>query len=434
MFCDETKIKVVAGKGGDGSASFRREKFVPKGGPDGGDGGRGGSVMIKSDENINTLFDINCRKFYKASSGENGKGKNMSGKMGEDLILKVPVGTVIWNADKSAIIADLNKNNQEFILAKGGKGGLGNQHFATSTNQAPTFAENGEPGQEKEVVLELKLVADVGLIGMPSVGKSTLISHVSNARPKIAEYEFTTLIPNLGVVDMQRYGGSNTNSFVIADMPGLIEGASIGKGLGLKFLKHIARTSVIIHIVDPLRENPVETFTKIQNELKAFDKSLIKKPLIVAINKIDAVSEKDIEKLEIALKPKLPKKSTKIFKISAVTGTGLKDLLFAALKIVQKTRQASIKKARQAPTEELIVLHPHEKLIKFQLKKEKGKIIITGERIEQLVKMTDVGNLEGLQRLYRFMNKMGIMKALKREKVKKSDIIEIAGKQIKRFE
>jgi GTP-binding protein len=435
MFCDETKIKVIAGKGGDGCASFRREKYIPKGGPDGGDGGRGGNVILKSNENINTLFEINSKKLYKATSGENGKGSNKTGKTGEDLTLEVPVGTVIWNENKSKIIADLNKNNQEFILAKGGKGGLGNQHFATSINQTPTFAENGEPGQEKEVTLELKLVADVGLVGMPSVGKSTLISHVSNARPKIAAYEFTTLIPNLGVVDMQRFGGSKTNSFVIADMPGLIEGASMGKGLGHKFLKHIARTSVIIHIIDPLRENPAETFEKIQNELKTFDKSLIKKPLIVAINKIDAVTEKDLEKIELTIRPKLPKKSVKIFRISAVTGTGLKELLFESLKIVEKARATRIKESLKKPeSEEIIVLHPHEKLVKFQLKKEKGKFIITGERIEQLVKMTNIKNLEGLQRIYKFMDKMGITRALRREKVKNNDIIEIADKQIQYLE
>ena len=245
MFCDELKIKVVAGKGGDGCVSFRREKFVPKGGPDGGDGGNGGNIIIKVNPHLNTLSNLANKKIYKADQGVRGKRKNMHGKSAQNLILEVPKGTIILNEDKSEMLADLNKEGELLTIAKGGKGGMGNARFVSSTHQIPRFAETGEPGEEKEVILELKLVADVGLIGLPSAGKSTLISVISNARPKIAAYHFTTLVPNLGVVSM---GGNN--SFVVADIPGLIEGASQGKGLGHQFLKHIARTKLLVHIVD----------------------------------------------------------------------------------------------------------------------------------------------------------------------------------------
>jgi len=454
MFCDETKIKVIAGKGGDGSVNFRREKFVPKGGPDGGDGGKGGNIIILADENINTLSDINSQKHYRAESGENGKKKKMSGKGGKDLILKVPVGTVIWNSEKTMIIIDLNKNGQAFTIAKGGKGGLGNQHFASSVHQSPTFAENGEPGEEKEIILELKMVADLGLIGMPSAGKSTLISHISNARPKIADYEFTTLIPNLGVVDLAHFGGSHSDSFVVADIPGLIEGAHQGKGLGHKFLKHISRTSVLIHMIDPLRGNPADNFIKIQRELELFDKNLVKKPLIVAINKIDAVREQDLKKIEEELKSIFQKKSqnkkskllpqktqpfsSKIFRISAVTGAGLKELLFEALKKIKEYKSKTIKKeekTQKIKSKEIPVLKPHETLVKFKIEKvikhkDHKVYVITGKRIEQLISMTDTNNPEGVQRLYHFFNKMGILRALKREKISFNDIIEIANKKI----
>lgn len=440
MFCDETKIYLKAGNGGDGAVTFRREKFVPKGGPDGGDGGRGGNIILLADENINTLSDINSKKHYRAESGENGKKKNMSGKGAEDLILKVPIGTVIWNSEKIMIITDLNKNGQTFVIAKGGKGGLGNQHFATSIRQTPTFAESGEPGEEKEVNFELKMVADVGLVGMPSSGKSTLISHISNARPKIAAYEFTTLVPNLGVVDLARFGGDRTDSFVVADIPGLIEGAHKGKGLGHKFLRHISRTSVLIHMIDPLRENPIENYTKIQKELELFDKSLLKKPLIIAVNKIDAVPEEDLKKVETDLKAKLKSFKGKIYRISAVTGAGLKELLFEALKQIREYKLLQKTNARKAAEKEnkereIPILRPHEQLIKFKIEKVKKHkkyktFFVTGERVEQLVNMTNFDNEEGLERIYNFLNKMGILRAIKREGAGEGDIIEIAGKNI----
>ena len=438
MFCDETTIKVTAGKGGDGAVTFRREKFISKGGPDGGDGGKGGSVILKANENLNTLSDLNSKKHYKATPGENGRRRNMTGKMGEDLILKVPVGTIIFNVDKSKIIADLTHKDQEFVVVKGGKGGLGNQRFASSTNQAPNFAETGEPGEETDILLELKMVADVGLVGLPSVGKSTLISHVSNARPKIAAYEFTTLVPNLGVVDMKKYGGSNEDSFVIADIPGIIEGASAGKGLGHKFLRHISRNSVLIHIIDPLRPNAIDNFKNIKHELTIFDKKLGKKPTLIAINKIDSIQPKELEKLIAKLKTEISPKPKKIYPISAITGQGLKELLFDSLKLVKKEKEKADKKTKKDSikySKETIVLKPHQKLVKFKIAKiKKGKghrtFIIEGERIEQVVTMTSITNPEGLERVYHFINKMGIQKALKREKATTSDIIEIAGKQI----
>ena len=438
MFCDETMITVKAGKGGDGAIAFRREKFVAKGGPEGGDGGRGGSVILIANENINTLSDINSKKLYKASHGENGSKKNMAGKYGENLYLKVPVGTVIWDESKEKIIVDLSKHGQEFIIAKGGKGGLGNQHFVSSIHQAPTFAESGEPGEEKIITLELKLVADLGLVGMPSVGKSTLISVVSNARPKIAAYEFTTLIPNLGVVNMTRFGGAHSDAFVVADIPGLIEGAHAGKGLGIQFLKHVSRTSVLLHMIDPLREDPIGNFFKIQKELELFDKKLVKKPLIISINKIDSVSEKDLEKIEDELKKRLKKKTLKVYRISAVTGEGLKELLFEALKQIRSYKLKESKKATKQKEKlslEVPILKPHEELVKFKIvkvkKTKKNKVFfVSGKRIEQLLNMTNIDNLEGLERIYHFLSKMGILKAVKRLGATHDDQIEIAGKRI----
>lgn len=441
MFCDETTIRVIAGKGGDGCIGFRREKYIPKGGPDGGDGGRGGNVILRANENINTLSDINSKKIYKAESGGKGMGANMSGRSGQDLYLDVPVGTVVFTTDKSKIICDLTTNHQEFIIGKGGKGGFGNQHFASSTNQAPKFAENGEPGEEKEVTLELKLVADVGLVGMPSVGKSTLISHISNARPKIADYEFTTLIPNLGVVDMPRFGGSRQENFVVEDIPGLIEGASKGRGLGHQFLKHITRTATLIHMIDPLRGEALLNFKKIQKELGIFDKSLLKKPTIVAINKIDAFDKKDIEKIEKAIQKEIKTKkffSKKIHKISAVSGEGLKELIFDALKLVKEERtkrRIEERKESNKILKEIPILEPHKRLVKFEItdiKRYKSHKVfeVQGSRIEQVVAMTNIENPEGLERVYHFLDRMGIERAVRKEGALEGDIIIIAGKRI----
>lgn len=321
-FVDYVKIYIKAGDGGRGCVSFRREKYVPKGGPDGGDGGKGGDIIIKASSELHTLLDHKYQKNYKAERGQHGKGSNMKGKDGEDLIIKVPVGTVIKDGETEEILADLDEEGKEFIAAKGGKGGLGNAHFATPTHQTPRFAQPGEPGEEKSIILELKLLADVGLIGLPNAGKSTLISVVSSAKPKIADYPFTTLTPVLGVVKYGEY-----NSFVIADIPGLIEGAHEGAGLGHQFLRHVERTSLLLHLVDisdHLTTDPVQDFEKIQKELVLYNPELIKKPLAVAGTKTDLAYEgKRLKKL----KKYCEKKGIDFFPISAVKKEGINKLI-----------------------------------------------------------------------------------------------------------
>ncbi len=321
-FVDYVKIYIKAGDGGRGCVSFRREKYVPKGGPDGGDGGKGGDIIIKASSELHTLLDHKYQKNYKAERGQHGKGSNMKGKDGEDLIIKVPVGTVIKYGKTEEILADLDEEGKEFIAAKGGKGGLGNAHFATPTHQTPRFAQPGEPGEEKSIILELKLLADVGLIGLPNAGKSTLISVVSSAKPKIADYPFTTLTPVLGVV---KYG--DYKSFVIADIPGLIEGAHEGAGLGHQFLRHVERTSLLLHLVDisdHLTTDPVQDFEKIQKELVLYNPELIKKPLAIAGTKTDLAYEgKRLKKLEKYCE----KKGIDFFPISAVKKEGINKLI-----------------------------------------------------------------------------------------------------------
>ena len=423
MFCDELKIRVIAGRGGNGCVSFRREKFVPKGGPDGGDGGNGGAIILKVNPHLNTLGKLANKKVYKAEKGVEGKGKKMHGKNAEPLMLEVPKGTIIFNEDKSEQLADLNKAGQEFLCAKGGKGGLGNARFMSSTHQAPRFAEDGEPGEEQKIILELKMVADVGLIGLPSVGKSTLISVISNAKPKIAAYHFTTLIPNLGVVTV------DGNSFIVADIPGLIEGASQGKGLGHQFLKHVSRTKLLVHILDASSLTLDIDFKIINQELKEFDPSLTKREQLIVLNKIDLFSPKELKEKITELK-RITKKS-KIFPISAVTHKDLPPLLFAILKSLTKIK----KKPQPAEPKSIPILRPHlEKetfrIEKIVLKKDHKVFQITGRRIEQVVIMTNINNAEGLERIYHFMEKMGIKKAVEKKGAKIDDIIKIKEKNI----
>ncbi len=320
MFIDYAKIEVIAGNGGKGMVSFRREKYVPKGGPDGGNGGNGGSVIIRANRQLNTLLDFRYKKIYKAPNGENGMSSNKFGKRGNDIIIKVPCGTMIKDAVSSEIIADLVNDGDEVIVCKGGFGGRGNAEFATSTNQAPRIAEPGTDGEEKFLELELKLIADIGLVGLPNAGKSTLISVISAAKPKIADYPFTTLVPNLGIV---RY--ADDNSFVVADMPGLIEGAHLGKGLGIQFLKHIERTKAIVYLVDCTDENPKATLNTLINELKLFNKEMLAKPQILAFTKLDIADEnlsKEIKKIKLG-----NKKFQSAHYISAATNAGIKDLV-----------------------------------------------------------------------------------------------------------
>lgn len=429
MFCDELKLKIIAGSGGNGAVSFRREKYVPMGGPDGGDGGHGGDIIIKVNPQLNTLSHLASLKMYKADSGVNGSKKNMFGKNAESLILEVPRGTMVFNPDKSKMLADLSKENDSFIIAKGGKGGKGNARFVSSTHQAPRFAESGEPGEAKEIIMELKLMADVGLIGMPSSGKSTLISVISNARPKIAAYHFTTLIPNLGVVNMEQFGGSKFDSFVVADIPGLIEGASQGKGLGIQFLKHISRTKILVHLIDGTLPAADKNYSTINKELKTFDLNLAKKEQIVVINKIDM-----LDKTALNLKIKELKKIVKaeIFPISALTKEGLKPLIFMVLKKLTEFKNT---KKSQKNKKIIPILKPHLNRGSFEIekiiyKKDHKIFRINGKRIEQLLLMTDINNPEGLERIYHYLERLGIKKAVERQGAFIGDIIRIKEKSI----
>ncbi len=430
MFCDELKLKLVAGKGGDGFVSFRREKFVPRGGPDGGDGGNGGNIIFKVNSNLNTLSHLANRKTYKAEPGVGGKKKNMHGKNAEHLTLEVPKGTIILNEDKSKVIADLSKAGQKITIASGGKGGLGNARFVSSTHQAPRFAETGEPGETKEIILELKLVADVGLIGLPSAGKSTIISVISNAKPKIAAYHFTTLVPNLGIVNMSKFGGSLNDNFVVADIPGLIEGASQGKGLGIQFLKHISRTKLLVHIIDGTLPKLDDEYKTIRKELKEFDETLDKREEIVVINKIDMLSEEELEdKLK---KLKKVTKRKKIFPMSAFTKEGLQNLMF---EISKKLLEIKKKEPKKKEKKEIPVFKPHLEQVKFEIekviKKKDYKIFrITGKRIEQLFIMTNLSNIEGRERLYHYIDKLGIKAAIEKKGATFGDQIRVLDKKL----
>jgi len=325
MFIDSARISVKSGDGGNGCISFRREKYVPKGGPNGGDGGKGGNVIFKADNSLSTLIDFRYKRNYKAQNGKHGMGGDKTGKNGDDIIIRVPCGSIFKDANTGYILADLISNGEEYIAAKGGKGGKGNSHFATATNQTPRYAEDGQKGEELEIEIELKLLADIGLVGLPNAGKSTLISKISAAKPKIADYPFTTLIPNLGIV---RY--KDFQSFVVADIPGLIEVAHLGKGLGLKFLKHIERTKALLFLVDstliPFKENKSEDFDILYNELKGYDEKLLDKPKMICFTKIDAITDKQKKELS---KVKFGGKKEKItvLKISAISGENLKKLL-----------------------------------------------------------------------------------------------------------
>lgn len=321
QFVDYVKIRAKAGDGGRGCVSFRREKYVPRGGPNGGDGGRGGHIILRAEEQLNTLLDLRYQRYYRAKKGQHGMGKDMHGRDGGDLIIPVPAGTVVKDEETGEVLADLDAGGKEVIVVKGGRGGLGNAHFATATKQAPRYAQPGEPGEEKMLIIELKLLADVGLIGLPNAGKSTLISVISSAKPKIADYPFTTLEPNLGVVKLE-----NFRSFVVADIPGLIEGAHMGTGLGFQFLRHVERTSMLLHLVDVSEfspGDPVDDLQKINRELELYGKALIEKPQAVVATKIDVADKKKLDSLRDYCK----NTGTDLFAVSALTGRGIKDLV-----------------------------------------------------------------------------------------------------------
>lgn len=451
-FCDQTVVEFIAGKGGDGMVHFRREKYIARGGPDGGDGGNGGGIVLVADDNLNTLIDFNTKKIFQAENGGNGKTANAFGKEGEDLTLKIPAGTILKDYASGNVIADLKKHGQKVLIARGGRGGMGNTHFKSSTHKAPQFAERGEEGERRVVLMELQLVADVGIIGFPSAGKSTLISRISNAKPKIADYPFTTLIPNLGVVDMKMFDKRQEGSFVVADIPGLIEGAHKGKGLGHEFLRHVSRTELLIHMIDPTRGTPAQDYKIINHELKAHDERLAGKDQITVINKIDAVDENTIKEHEKELVKNNKNLKGKIFRISAVTGAGLKELVFemfrrvsemraSQMRMLEESAAAVVPDAQSVNGEEKI-FRPHVENKKFtvtfvrnKLEAESQKMRkifdVTGFRIEQVVKMTDIHNPEGMERVFHFLRKMGIMRELKRMGATAGDKLRIAGKTLR---
>lgn len=397
MFIDEVVIKVEAGNGGDGCLAFRREKYVAMGGPFGGNGGHGSNIIFKVDEGLHTLIDLRYMKTIKGKKGENGRGKNQNGAAAEDVIIKVPQGTIVTDLGTGFIIADLKEKDDEVVVAYGGRGGRGNTAFKTQSNPAPNFAENGEPGEVKELKVELKLLADVGLVGMPSVGKSTIISCVSKAKPKIAAYHFTTLNPNLGVVRTK-----DGRSFVIADLPGLIEGASLGEGLGDRFLKHIERTRVIAHVIDMSAfegRDPYLDYVTINKELENFNKDILKKPEIIIANKMDLPSAK--ENLE-KFKKKIGDK--KIFEVSAMTNTGLEDVVTALANMLDEIPVTALYEDDKFESH---VLYKFKKDEPYTITKEDDCWVIRGDEIEKIFKMTKFTD-EGLARFSKKIRKMGV--------------------------
>ncbi len=415
MFTDYAKIYASAGKGGNGAVSFRREKYIAAGGPDGGDGGKGGDVYFEVDPDSNTLIDFRYKKKFKAENGQNGEGARKSGKSGEDLYIKVPIGTVIKDAKTEEVLADMSEKGQKTIILRGGKGGKGNTHFATSTRQAPRFSQGGEDGEEKELILELKLLADVGLIGFPSVGKSTILSVVTAATPKIADYHFTTLEPNLGVVKPE-YG----ESFVMADIPGLIEGASEGTGLGIQFLRHIERTRLLLHVIDVSASegrNPVEDFYIINKELEKYSKKLAQRKQIIVANKIDAMQD---SKLYADLEKLAKEKNLEIFKISAATGEGIKELMHEVSKVL-----------KTLPKEQLIEPIIQKKVYKLEeeepytIRKEEGMYIVDGPAIRELMRKVNMEDIESLYYFQRRLEELGVNQKLKEAGVREGDTVKV---------
>lgn len=415
MFIDEVLVELYAGDGGNGCMAFRREKYIPMGGPFGGNGGKGSDIIFKVDEGLNTLIDLRYKKQIKGEKGANGEGKAKQGKNAEDIIIRVPLGTVITDADTGFIIADLTKKEDEVIVAKGGRGGRGNIAFATRSNPAPAFAENGEPGEYKKVKIELKLLADVGLVGMPSVGKSTLISKISASKPKIAAYHFTTLSPNLGVVRV-----SENKSFVVADLPGLIEGASLGEGLGDKFLKHIERTRVIAHVIDMSGyegRNPYDDYVTINRELENFGYDLMKKPQIVIANKMDLESSKEYLK-EFQEKVK----DVKIYPISAYHSEGLKEVLKELEDILENIPKQPLYEEEKFESH---VLYKFKKEQPFTITKDNDTWVVRGDEVEKLLKMTKFSSDQAMTRFANKLRRMGIDDRLRELGAEDGDYVRI---------
>ncbi|MGG3560489.1 GTPase ObgE [Neobacillus rhizosphaerae] len=420
MFVDQTKIYVKGGDGGNGIVAYRREKYVPKGGPAGGDGGKGADVIFEVNEGLRTLMDFRYQRHFKAPRGEHGMSKNQHGRNAKDMVVKVPPGTVIIDNDTKEVLADLVEHGQRAIIAKGGRGGRGNSRFATPSNPAPEIAENGEPGQEREVILELKLLADVGLVGYPSVGKSTLLSVVSSARPKIAEYHFTTIVPNLGMVETE-----DNRSFVMADLPGLIEGAHQGVGLGHQFLRHIERTRVIVHVIDMAAtegRDPFEDYLSINKELEEYNLRLTERPQIIVANKMDIPeAEENLQKFKERLEEDYP-----IFPISAITRKGLRELLFSIADKIEETPEFPLDHEEE-DTGVHRVLYKHEADPEaFYITREPdGSFVISGEKIEKMFKMTNFQTEESVRRFSRQLRTLGVDEALRQRGAKDGDIVKL---------
>lgn len=425
MFTDYAKIIIKSGDGGNGAVSFRREKYVAAGGPDGGDGGRGGSIYFIVDPDSNTLVDFRFKKKFKAENGKNGEGARRYGKSGEDLYVKVPIGTLIKDAETGEIIADLSHKGQKELILPGGRGGKGNSHFATSTRQAPRFSQDGEKGIEKEIILELKLLADVGLIGFPNVGKSTFLSKTTSATPKIADYHFTTLEPNLGVVKND-YG----ESFVIADIPGIIEGASNGTGLGLQFLRHIERTRLLLHVIDVSGiegRNPVDDFKTINEELKSYSEKLSKRKQIIVANKIDSMQDEnlynDLEKLA-------KENNMEIFKISAVTGEGISELL----KRVSQVLKELPKEELYDEVEDKKVYTLQEEQEGFTIKKEDGIFVVDGPAVDRVMRRVNLEDNESMYYFQKCLDSLGVNQKLKEAGVQEGDTVNICGWELEWYD
>lgn len=411
MFLDEARVYVKGGDGGNGIIAFRREKYVPQGGPAGGDGGRGGNVIFQADEGLRTLIDFRYNRHFKAARGQHGQGKNMHGAWGQDLLVRVPVGTLVKDADSGDIIADLTTHGQQALVAQGGRGGRGNARFSTSVNRAPTIAENGEPGEERWLLMELKLLADVGLVGFPNAGKSTLISRISAARPKIADYPFTTLTPNLGVVETRE-----RDSFVVADIPGLIAGAHEGAGLGHGFLRHIERTRVLLYILDAAEtdgRDVLQDYQTLRHELGSHNSQLLQRPALIVANKMDlprAVENRT--RLQEAF-------GDELMFISAVTGLGVAELIERVYRLLQDTPRPEVEEVEEAVVTRFVEEAP------FTITIIDGVYVVTGNRIEKLLTMTNFSTDEGLQRFQRTINRMGLEDALKAQGIKEGDTVRI---------
>lgn len=423
MFADRAKIIIRSGKGGDGHVSFRRELYVPNGGPDGGDGGRGGDVIFEVDEGQNTLGDYRHKRKFKAEDGEEGGKRRCHGGDGRDIVLKVPEGTVIMEAESRKVIADMSGDNKKQVVLKGGRGGKGNQHYATATMQVPKYAQPGQPAQELEVLLELKVIADVGLVGFPNVGKSTFLSRVTNAQPKIANYHFTTLSPNLGVVDTENGG------FVIADIPGLIEGASEGVGLGHEFLRHIERTRVLVHIVDAAStegRDPVDDIYKINKELEAYNPEIAARPQLIAANKIDCIFEDGEENPVDRLRAEFEPKGIKVYPVSAATGQGIRELLFGIRQLLDESPAERIVFEQEFFPEDVLIT---ENLPYTVTKAEDDPhvFVVEGPKIEKMLGYTNLDSEKGFAFFQRFLKDGGILDELENAGIEEGDTVRMYG-------